>query len=1040
MKAGNQDRRFRVAVLLFFLTSGATSLVLEVVWTRNLEVVFGNTVLAASTVLTAFMLGLALGAAVLGRLADRSHRPLVLYGCLEIGVGVYALLFPLLVAASYAAYSWFFRTADAGVVLLGAVRFALSLAMLLPPTFLMGGTLPVLGRYLGVGHGNPGQAVGYLYGANTAGAVAGCFLAGFVLLEAVGVHGSLMVAAAAAITIGVLAVGLGYIGQAAAAPELATLPEALPARPPRKEKRRSRGHATAFAESAQVHPRRPQPTESLTPGAFRLVLVAFGIAGFCSLAYEVLWTRVLVFVLSTTVYSFATMLTTFLAGLALGSLLASRFLVPRIRQPLLWLGVVEVLVGLTALVSLPLLSRLDAIDCRFARWFAWSGQWHLMLSQFADAFVVLLAPTLLMGAAFPLVTTCCLRGDERVGRRVGQIYAANTIGCVLGSFSAGFVLLATLGTHHSLLVIVALNFTIGVVLVGWASPRSGAARLALAAPLAAVAVASFLLTPADIFYDTLNAYHKPSRLTFVREHSTGTVTVHDLPNGDRLLASSGINVAGLDFMLRSTQKLQGYIPLCLHPNPKRVVQIGFGSGETARTGRVMGIEDYTVVEICPAIFEAGKYFEAINGGAYRDPRIRKVIMDGKNFALLSREKFDVIMNDSVYPGSSGGASLYTADHFRNCRERLNEGGLLSCWVPLDLRPAELRMILKSFQESFPHTSLWIASNCLNKHALILGSVAPLRIDLVRLEAVVRRPEVLADLKAIEIHDAYDLLDCLMCDEDAVRKLVASDPLNTDDRPRLEFSCARQRDPDATLGQTLSELARHRTPVTPYVVFGRDAKGTRAELARRFEATSNIFLAQAAQMMGFPKERRRLLDLAAKVNPGECHGRSCDLELTLEIRDLYGAVGVDERSEGPRRQRQLQELRQDLVEHVGNRALALRLAEKLYDGLRYEEAAGVYRVVISLPPSPADAFVRLADIEFGTNGPDAAIEVLQRCLAAWPDSATAHDRLAGIYLKLGRLDVARSHISEAVSLEPDNPLFAAHHQRIVAQGLTSARAN
>ena len=151
----------------------------------------------------------------------------------------------------------------------------------------------------------------------------------------------------------------------------------------------------------------------------------------------------------------------------------------------------------------------------------------------------------------------------------------------------------------------------------------------------------------------MNAYHFPARLSFVREHSAGTVTVHELTNGDRLVDVDGVDVAGMDFMLRTTQKLQGYLPLCLHPNPRRVVQIGFGSGETARVGMEFGVPEYTLIEICPAIFEAARLFSEINHGSYQDPRIRRVIMDGKNFALLSGEKFDLIMNNSIFPGSSG---------------------------------------------------------------------------------------------------------------------------------------------------------------------------------------------------------------------------------------------------------------------------------------------------------------------------------------------------------------------------------------------------
>jgi spermidine synthase len=681
--ANRGKRRFRALVLLLFFGSGLASLVLEVVWTRDLGTVFGNTVFAASTVLTAFMLGLALGSAVLGRVADRLARPLLLYGTLEIGVACFAFLFPLISSLTNSYYRWFYQTFDPGFGLLSAMRFVLSLAILIPPTFLMGGTLPVLGRHLGSRCREPGQEVGYLYAFNTFGAVAGSFLAGFVLLRTLGQRNTLFAAGAVALTVGALAVVFGRYSGVPDAPREPAYPK------PRRK--REKGHRVQEMPAAA-----PEP---LTPIAVRLIVVGFAITGFCSLGYEVLWTRVLLFILKTSVYSFTTMLTTFLVGLALGSFVTARFFAPRMRRPLLWFGILQVLIGVAALVSVYLLRNLWAIDAGIVNRLSQGGIKIFLATRFLDAFAILLVPAGLMGAVFPVVTVACLRGESRLGARVGMLYAANTIGCVLGSFCAGFVLLPLIGSHRSLLLLATLNFALGVALIWHAVRRSAPLRAAVAAPFAAVAILAFFVTPTNVFYDTINTFHYPAKVAFVREHCAGTVSVHDLPNRDRLIAVDGVSVAGLDFMLRSTQKLQGYIPLCLHSNPQRVVQIGFGSGETARTGLTFGLPRWNLVEICPAVFEAGRFFRSINGGSYEDPRVRKIIMDGKNFALLTGEKFDIIMNDSVFPGSRGSSALYTYDHFRNCRERLAPGGFLSCWVPLDLRPSELNMILAASRRS-----------------------------------------------------------------------------------------------------------------------------------------------------------------------------------------------------------------------------------------------------------------------------------------------------------------------------------------------------
>jgi len=967
----------RAPILFFFLASGAAGLILQVVWARVLGIVFGNTVYAASIVLAAFMLGLALGSLCLGRLADRAARPLALYGILELGIGGYALAFPFLASAALDLYAWFYHAAAPGAFALNAARFLLAAALLMPPTFLMGGTLPALGRHLALRSGKPAREVGGLYGINTLGALLGCVLAGFVLIRAFGVSGTLFCAGGLALLVGGAALAMGLRARMPPPPK----PASLPARPPRTEEAASRA-ARAF------------------------IMAAFAITGFCAFAAEVLWTRILLFVLATTAYSFATMLATILAGIGLGSLLAVRFILPRLKRPLLWFGVVEILAGLAILASMPLLARLGAIDLFFTQRFAEADASWILFVRLLDAAAVLFAPCLLMGMAFPMLASACLRGDAPLGARIGRLYAANTAGCVLGASAAGFVLLPLLGTAASMLVIVVLSLLTGFA-AAWSAlaPR---ARLVLGAPAAALAAAAVVLTPSDIFHATINTFHHPSTIIFLEEHPAATVSVHEFANGERLIAADGINVAGLDFMLRTTQKLQGYIPLLLHPNPRRVVQIGFGSGETARVGLEFGVPDYTVVEIAPAVFRAGVHFEAINGGSHRDERIRRIIMDGKNFALLSREQFDIIMNDSIFPGSSGSSALYTVDHFRNCRARLAPGGLFSCWVPLDLRARELRMILKSFLDVFPHMSLWVASNCLNKHGLLLGTLEPLRIDCARIAAAMDRPTTARDLKEIAIDDVYDLLDCHVADADAIRALVAHDPVNTDDRSLLEFGCAVRPPWELCCMEVLHMLRQCRVPIAPYVTnFPREDAG-KAALARRFEATNYIFEGQFAQLAGFPADRRKKFAQALAANPGEAHVRTCEEELDREIADLSAALSV----------------------HPDSTQLALRLADRLFAAMRNAEAARIYaQLCPQSPPPPPTAFVRLAEILYRESEPARAEEVLRACLRRWPRAAEAHDRLAGIYRRQGRQEEALRHSARAMELEPGNELYRRHREMI-----------
>jgi len=375
----------------------------------------------------------------------------------------------------------------------------------------------------------------------------------------------------------------------------------------------------------------------------------------------------------------------------------------------------------------------------------------------------------------------------------------------------------------------------------------------------------------DVFLRTINTCHHPSEVIYIRDDATGTVTVHDLPDGDKLIAVDGVDVAGADLMLRTTQKLQAYAPLLVHGNPKKVLQIGFGSGETSGVGMAFGVDQYSIVEICPGVFEAGRFFEQINRGSYKDPRLRKIIMDGKNFVKLTDEKFDIIMNDSTYPGTTGSSALYTYDHFRQCRDRLGPGGVLSCRVPLDLRPEDFSIIVRSFQAAMPHSSLWMVNNCLNKHAVLMGTLSPMELDFQRVKTLVERPDVSADLAVININSVYEFLDCFVVGADGLRNIGGDGPLNTDDRPSLEFGASIKRD-NVNTGST-----------------DHDRRQVAAAMDRYFNGTHHALFGLLAMLEGNPAIMNRRFEAAQKANPEDRDVQSCLDEMKAEITALAEAV-------------------------------------------------------------------------------------------------------------------------------------------------------
>jgi len=976
----------RKAVLPLFLISGAAGLIYEVAWTRAFGVVFGNTVFAVSTVLTAFMLGLAAGSWLFGRIADKSSQPLKLFALLELGTGAYALAFPMVLAATDVLYLGFFRSFHPSFYTLSLFRFALSIIILLIPTAFMGGTLPVLSRLWANSSRKPaseariGRSVGLLYAINTFGAVAGSFLAGYVLMRTLGVSNTIYLAASANILVGLLSLILSRLaGQQ---------------RPAKKRK-----HAARESERAGISHTSDKPVTE--PGSKRVVvLVAVGLAGFCALALEVLWTRMLAFVLGTSAYAFACMLTCFLLGIALGSFLCSRLLLARIKNPIFALGVVEFLVALTVLGSVPLLGILWHIDyVLLSKVIGSFSFWKEAAGHFLDASVVLLVPTVLMGMVFPIAVKICAPSWKAVGKRVGQVYASNTVGCVFGSFAAGFVMVPLLGLRDSFLLIIGIQLFLAVVVIFFSEKR----RAVLGVPMAVVSLVvlsiGVLSIPRDVFLRTMNTYHHPSKIVYIKDDVTGTVTVHDVPDGDRLIAVDGVDVAGVDLMLRTTQKLQGYVPLFVHKNPRKVLQIGYGSGETSGVGLMFGVEEYNIVEICPGVFEAGRFFEKINKGSYKDPRLNKIIMDGKNFVKLTDEKFDIIMNDSTYPGTTGSSALYTYDHFKQCREHLNPGGVLSCWLPLDLRPQDFQMIISSFQEVMPHSSFWMANNCLNKHAVLVGTMSPMRIDFQRVRKLVERQDIAADLAEIKMYSAYDFLDCLVVSEDGLRAIAGGAPLNTDDKPLLEFGAAIKRDKEGCWLAVLTWLSRNHFPVSRHVDnTGRtqqESEQVNATLQRYFKGTHHALRALLGILQGDPEIMNRQFEMARKANPQDRDVESCLEELRLEIESLVEAV---ERM-------------------PGNASLRERLARRYLLIRDYERAAEHYSMFLNLEPHNAAVWNNLGICYKKLEQFQKAVLALEKAVEQDAGLMSACFNLGEVYVKLGDFAAASRNYEKALPLSP-----------------------
>ena len=1027
----------RGAVILLFLISGAAGLVYEVTWARAFGTVFGNTVFAASTVLTAFMLGLALGSWLFGKVADRSGNQLRLYGLIELLVGVYALTFPAILRQTDALYAWIYHAFGSSFYQLSLIRFVVSIVILVAPAALMGGTLPVLSslwaepEWFGRRKAQTGRSVGLLYAVNTFGAVAGAFLSGYLLIRFLGVSATIRAAAAANVLVGLAAFALSR-----ALPRRA-MDAALGAPGLDKRRRKGRGKFQAM-EAAEV-----QPVVDGRGRGRQAILAVMAVSGFCALALEVLWTRVLVFVLGTSVYAFACMLTTFILGLAIGSVIGSRLIVPRLQRPVLAIGVVEFLLAGAVLGTIVVLEYLWHIDLKVIYWvggvltFAGGAATH-----FLDAAIVVLVPTILMGIAFPIAVRIYAPSWDAVGSRVGRLYACNTVGCLVGSFTAGFLMAPWLGVRNSIILIVAIQFLLGVSVLVFLSEARRILVGAPAAMIAVVAVVSAIVgVPDDVFLRTIKTYHYPSEVLFMKDGVTGTVTVHDVPDGDRIIAVDGVNVAGIDFMLRTTQMLQGYAPLFVHPGPKKVLQIGFGSGETCGIGVDFDKSpdyEYTICEICPDVFEAGRYFKDINRAVYENPRLRKVIMDGKNFVKLTDEKFDIIMNDSTYPGTTGSSALYTYDHFMQCRRRLNAGGLLSCWVPIDLRPEDFRVIVRSFQAAMPHSSLWMVNNCVNKHAVIMGTMEPMKIDFERIKELVARPSIAADLAVINIFSAYDFLDSLVVGEEGLRAIAGDGPLNTDDTPSLEFGASIKRDVEGCWISVLQAIVENHTPPSKYIVGmggGAEAESVVKTLDQYYRGTGHALRGMVGILEGDPDVTRQAFTRAAQVNPLDRDVEGCIQEMYREIKAFIPAIertpdNATLRWRLAKRYMLLAEYDKAVEQYLayynlsaGEAKLQARAQNNIgvcYRGMkRFDDAVGAFGKAVELDRGLIQAYLGLNVVYQQQGKPDKAVDILLKAVPVCDQAnkVLVYTRLGQLYTEMKEYQLALDYADKTLDLLP-----------------------
>ncbi len=832
------EKRHTGIIYLLFFFSGVTGLVYEVLWTRMFVLVFGATTFAISTVLTVFMAGLALGSFYFGRLIDKRGNPLKLYAFLQISIGIYALLLPLLLSLLNSVYAGIHQHLSLSFLTMSIIRFVLSFLALIIPTTLMGGTLPVLSKYIITKREKLGLSVGNLYSINTIGGAVGCFAAGFILILLVGVRNTIYLASGVNVAIGAAALML-----------------------------KSRGDEDGQPDATEEPP--AEQEDKVQSLKIRLITLAFGLSGFAALAYEVLWTRVLSMILGTTVYAFSIMLTAFLCGIALGSFIFARF-VDRDRHLVLIFGVFQMIIGCFGILSIFIFGSLPLFLLKmFAKF---GGSWrNFTFMQFVIAFLIMLIPTSLMGATFPLVSRICARRMNHLGRQIGSIYSVNTLGAILGSLAAGFLLIPLVGLQESIMLIASINVLIGLgALIGsdlflkklgtfWRPMAAVGIISALILALVTIPAWDRKILAGGVYFDPLmylNSSQKidldarvgESQMLYYADGIGSTVAVFG--RGPELsLKINGKPVASTTPTDLRLLGMMGHLPMILHNAPKSALVIGLGAGVTAgMVSQYESVRRLDCVELERKVVEAARLFALENRDVMANKKLNLIIGDGRNFLQGTTRKYDVITSDPIHPWVSGAGSLYSAEHFQLCKSRLNAGGIIAQWLPLyEMPEKDFKMVIRTFQSVFPHTTLWLAHG----DAILIGMEDELRINYRTLMRKLSDENIERDMRMLYIDSTFDFLTCLKMGENELAEYAADAELNTDDHPILEFSAPKALHAE-TVADNLEAIRQNMKPVLPHLYnlgSKEEASRIKKKLLEYFGQENNILKERISAFRG-----------------------------------------------------------------------------------------------------------------------------------------------------------------------------------------------
>ena len=779
------------------------------------------------------MAGIGIGSIYFGRKVDRISNRLKLFSGLEFGIGIASLI--ILIISQYlpVMYKYIYQGVNAEKISMLLV-IVISAIVISIPTFLMGGTLPVLSKIFIKRKEEIGRGIGALYALNTAGSVIGALLTGFFFIAYFGQTITQIIAITINLILGLVALLL------------------------------SSGKVIAYEEKKNtitgIYPR----------NILKIALLVAGLTGFCGLSYEILWVRSLHIFLANSTYSFTSVLIIFLSGISLGSLFFIKYLNSK-RRLLLLLSICQTIIGIYVILTVLYLNELPSL--LFAiRSILEKPVFRIALPGLFLSFMIMFLPTFFMGISFPLVCKIYTQSMHKLGQSVGKVFFVNTVGSIIGSLIAGFVLIPLLGVSKGIIFIAFINLFLGILLLITEPHLKTKTRfitvncciVIITLFIAQLGIKNQMILPPSIFRTPTRS----DKVLYYKETSAGTVIVtEDRFTGIRACYINNSAVCGTTYDALKVVKMLGHLPFIINPTAQNALIVGFGVGITASAVAEHDVKSLDCIEISPGVKDAEKFFNKFNKNIINNPKINFIGGDGRNFILLTDKKYDIISCDPTHP-TLGSNNLYTKEYFELCKKILNKNGVICQYLPLHkLSPSEFKILVKTFYSVFPHTTIWLA----HSHGILLASDKKIHIDFRSLS------NSLQSIQDDILDDPYLLATSLILDEEAVKKFTAGAKINTDDHPYLEFftpnSIKREN-----WHMNLSRLMKYRIDPQKFIVNIDDSR----KMERYLEAQKYFLSGLIYKNRGDINNVIRSYKLASEINP---ENEEIQLFLENELRQL-----------------------------------------------------------------------------------------------------------------------------------------------------------